>query len=293
MSWVSTKQVFLNCPYADKDEAKELGARWCPGERKWFVNPGVSLRPFAKWLPRDMPRTPTKRTRDGDQMYTTPQKRQAVSHDGRPAVPDTPQKPPLITYLNTLYSEKDEVKGLGARWDNDKRKWYVPAGYPTAPFNKWLLPRDNLFGGGGGSGSGSGGGGGSTGGVLHSSQGSASQDSGHGMLSQGSTTQGIGSQASQGSDGGGGRQSDHAPDYTSEPDWSNEYESLAEWTDKYISSHMGRGEGGYCWEWLEDPENCYGCTYKHAYPPSWAANQKSNHQIWANAVGSQADANVG
>ena len=34
-------------------------------------------------------------------------------------------------YLNCPYSEKDLVKSLGARWDADARKWYVPSGRPT------------------------------------------------------------------------------------------------------------------------------------------------------------------
>lgn len=27
--------------------------------------------------------------------------------------------------LNVPYSEKDEAKGLGAKWDSNKKKWYV------------------------------------------------------------------------------------------------------------------------------------------------------------------------
>ena len=40
--------------------------------------------------------------------------------------------------LRVLYSEKDEAKALGARWDNDKRAWYVPAGMNPTPFRKWI-----------------------------------------------------------------------------------------------------------------------------------------------------------
>ena len=28
-------------------------------------------------------------------------------------------------YLNVPFKEKDEAKKLGARWDNDKKKWYM------------------------------------------------------------------------------------------------------------------------------------------------------------------------
>jgi len=43
--------VFLDVPYHEKDEAKRLGAKWDPGERKWYVPEGRSLEPFTKWLP--------------------------------------------------------------------------------------------------------------------------------------------------------------------------------------------------------------------------------------------------
>jgi hypothetical protein len=42
--------TFLNVPYAEKDEAKSLGARWNPARKCWYVPPGVALEPFEKWL---------------------------------------------------------------------------------------------------------------------------------------------------------------------------------------------------------------------------------------------------
>ena len=40
-------------------------------------------------------------------------------------------------YLNCPYSEKDLVKSLGARWDADARKWYVPGELDTKQFKRW------------------------------------------------------------------------------------------------------------------------------------------------------------
>ena len=42
--------TFLNVPYAEKDEARALGARWNPGRKRWYVPTGVALEPFQKWL---------------------------------------------------------------------------------------------------------------------------------------------------------------------------------------------------------------------------------------------------
>ena len=45
-----------------------------------------------------------------------------------------------IIYLNVPYNEKDEAKNLGAKWDNDKKKWYIPQ-VDSIPFDKWLPPQ--------------------------------------------------------------------------------------------------------------------------------------------------------
>ena len=41
--------LFLTVPYAEKDEAKALGARWNPTKRRWYVPDGVAIAAFAKW----------------------------------------------------------------------------------------------------------------------------------------------------------------------------------------------------------------------------------------------------
>jgi hypothetical protein len=43
-------RVYLDVPYAEKDEAKRLGARWDPTIRSWYLPAGVSPFPFARWL---------------------------------------------------------------------------------------------------------------------------------------------------------------------------------------------------------------------------------------------------
>lgn len=43
-----------------------------------------------------------------------------------------------MIFLNVPFSEKDQAKALGARWDGSTKRWYVPEGKPTAPFQQWL-----------------------------------------------------------------------------------------------------------------------------------------------------------
>ena len=47
-----------------------------------------------------------------------------------------------MIYLDCPYSDKDECKGLGGRWDNDAKKWYIPDGIDHSPFSKWI-PESN------------------------------------------------------------------------------------------------------------------------------------------------------
>lgn len=40
----------LQVPFAEKDEAKQLGARWDPKARVWYVKDVADLAPFTRWL---------------------------------------------------------------------------------------------------------------------------------------------------------------------------------------------------------------------------------------------------
>lgn len=40
-------------------------------------------------------------------------------------------------YLNVPFSQKDEAKSLGARWDAVKKKWYAPADKDITLFAQW------------------------------------------------------------------------------------------------------------------------------------------------------------
>ena len=48
----------LKVPYAEKDQAEALGARWEPSRRCWYVPDGVDLLPFRRWFPEQDPSVP-------------------------------------------------------------------------------------------------------------------------------------------------------------------------------------------------------------------------------------------
>jgi len=45
--------ITLAVPYAEKDEAKALGAKWNPQERVWQVKRQEDMAGFARWMPEE------------------------------------------------------------------------------------------------------------------------------------------------------------------------------------------------------------------------------------------------
>lgn len=43
--------MFLDVPFAEKNDAKRLGAKWDAAMRKWFVPHGVDVNRFSRWWP--------------------------------------------------------------------------------------------------------------------------------------------------------------------------------------------------------------------------------------------------
>jgi putative DNA primase/helicase len=48
---LKSERTYLAVPYAEKDDAKQLGAKWDRAEKAWFVPAGVLLEAFTPWLP--------------------------------------------------------------------------------------------------------------------------------------------------------------------------------------------------------------------------------------------------
>ncbi|HRP94801.1 MAG TPA: DUF5710 domain-containing protein [Rhodocyclaceae bacterium] len=41
----------LKVPFAEKDQAKKLGARWDPGRKLWYIEGHLDAALFARWQP--------------------------------------------------------------------------------------------------------------------------------------------------------------------------------------------------------------------------------------------------
>ena len=47
----AAERVYLAVPYAEKDTAKALGARWNRTAKAWYAPPGADLAEFQRWMP--------------------------------------------------------------------------------------------------------------------------------------------------------------------------------------------------------------------------------------------------
>jgi putative DNA primase/helicase len=47
--------------------------------------------------------------------------------------------PPGSTLISVPFAEKDGAKKLGARWNAERRSWYVPPGIDVSLFSRWRI----------------------------------------------------------------------------------------------------------------------------------------------------------
>ena len=125
----SVEKTFLTVDYKDKNEVKKLGAKWDSKEKSWYVPAGQDTAPFEKWIPESA--IALDQTKVGVNMEIN----EPVSANTKALSNDEIGKKTLLT---VSFTEKDEVKKLGAKWDSKEKSWYVPAGQDTAPFEKWI-----------------------------------------------------------------------------------------------------------------------------------------------------------
>lgn len=56
--------ICLQVPYAQKDAAKALGARWSQDKKTWYVPHGMLATSFERWMPAaDLPALPSRKCR--------------------------------------------------------------------------------------------------------------------------------------------------------------------------------------------------------------------------------------
>jgi len=109
--------VKLSVPFAERKEAKELGAYFLTEERLWVSSPdNKNLAELTSRWPHD----PEKHQKKGNQE----------------------QKAPKRAYLDVPFEEKDQAKDLGAKFDSRRKQWFVEPEKDLSPFIEWLSEKD-------------------------------------------------------------------------------------------------------------------------------------------------------
>ena len=99
----SEEPTYIRASYSDRKTVRELGGVWDADHKSWFVPAGVDLAPFDRWR--------------GDS-------------EARPTAAPTPPDRPTAKreYIAVPYTDREEAKALGAKWDRAAKCWYAPEG---------------------------------------------------------------------------------------------------------------------------------------------------------------------
>lgn len=104
---------YLDVPYAEKDEAKELGAKWDRRKGQWYAPDAEDMAKFQKWM------DPAK------EVLPQEKKEQQPSRQPR-------------EYLAVPYAERFSAKKAGALWDSIAKSWYVGENADREKLAKWM-----------------------------------------------------------------------------------------------------------------------------------------------------------
>nr|WP_317623546.1 zincin-like metallopeptidase domain-containing protein [Bordetella pertussis] len=116
------ERQYISVPFKEKDEAKQLGARWDRQRQSWYVPPGVETAPFIKWAQGGATAAVEPRsTQEATQSQATAQK------------PEQKRQ-----YLAVPYEQRQAAKAAGALWDKAAKSWYVGPRGDMAKLQRWL-----------------------------------------------------------------------------------------------------------------------------------------------------------
>lgn len=104
---------YLYVPFAEKNEAKALGAKWDRRQSAWYAPQGADLDKFQKW--------------------TQPAQGTAAKQEKPQAQPSEKRE-----YLAVPYAERYLAKAAGAKWDSVSKSWYAGEKADMVKLAKWM-----------------------------------------------------------------------------------------------------------------------------------------------------------
>ena len=109
---IANTKIFIDVPYAEKDDARVLGAKWDRNVQSWYIPKGLNTELFSKWMKDNYKNNQVNPNFNQDRIYL--------------AVP---------------YADKEKVKAMGGIWDKAKKSWYVlaeNAEFKAGKLDGWL-----------------------------------------------------------------------------------------------------------------------------------------------------------
>lgn len=113
-------RTYVQIPFKEKEQARELGAKWDRQERSWYIPEGVDKEPFAHWL------NPAPKVEAAES-----------TQEGSEAIQTAPIPKSSREYLAVPYGERAAAKAAGAVWDTAAKSWYIGQAGDTAALARW------------------------------------------------------------------------------------------------------------------------------------------------------------
>ncbi len=126
-------RLYINVPKAEKDEAKELGARWDRSAVSWYVPEGVNPEPLTSRWPQHEPGPKVEATWEPPLEETREQSGEKTRGERESVIPREERQ-----YLTVPFKEKDRAKAFGARWDGEEARWYAGPNADMEKLSKYL-----------------------------------------------------------------------------------------------------------------------------------------------------------
>ena len=115
-----TDKTYLHVPFKEKEQAREMGAKWDRQEKSWYIPADLDKEAFAHWL-NPAPKVEAAET--------------AQERTEAPQVASTPKS--AREYLAVPYGERSAAKAAGAAWDKAAKSWYIGPDGDTAALARW------------------------------------------------------------------------------------------------------------------------------------------------------------
>ena len=110
---------YIDVPYSEKDEAKELGAKWDKAAKSWYAPANFPIEQFSQW--------------DNNNG-------QVVSNESAEKV--TKVQGNEKQFLAVPYSQKNEAKAAGAKWDRVAKSWYADSSSDMSKLQKFVSDKN-------------------------------------------------------------------------------------------------------------------------------------------------------